>query len=260
MSRELASIDPKARIADDVQIGPFSTIHGDVEIGAGTVIHSNVVIMDGARIGKNCEIFPGAVISAIPQDLKYAGEITTVEIGDGTTIRECVTINKGTVDRMKTEVGKNCLLMAYTHLGHDVKVGNNCIIANSGSIAGHVTIHDYAILEGVVGVQQFISIGAHSFVAGGTLVRKNVPPFVKAAREPMTFAGVNTIGLRRRGFDPKIIAQIEDAYRIIFVQNKNMTTALEIVKNEVPDSPEKAEIIDFIQSSTKGILRGPLND
>ena len=136
MSRDLSSIDPKARIGKNVTIGPFSSISGDVEIGDGTIIHSNVVIMDGARIGKNCEIFPGAVISAVPQDLKYAGEITTTEIGDGTTIRECVTINKGTVDRMKTVIGKNCLLMAYTHLGHDVKVGNNCIIANQGSIAG----------------------------------------------------------------------------------------------------------------------------
>lgn len=260
MSRNLSSIDPKSRIGENVSIGPFSSISGDVEIGDGTIIHSNVVIMDGARIGKNCEIFPGAVISAVPQDLKYAGEITTTEIGDGTTIRECVTINKGTVDRMKTVIGKNCLLMAYTHLGHDVAVGNNCIIANSASIAGHVTIHDFAILEGVVAVQQFVSIGSHAFIAGGTLVRKNVPPYVKAAREPMTYAGVNAIGLRRRGFDTKLIAQIEDAYRIIFVQNKNMSNALDIVDKEVPASAEKDEILAFIKASTKGILRGPVND
>ncbi len=260
MSTAGAHIDPNAKIGKDVKIGPFSTIHGDVEIGDGTVIHSNVVIMDGARIGKNCEIFPGAVISAIPQDLKYQGEKTTVEIGDNTTIRECVTINKGTVDKMKTSVGNNCLLMAYVHLGHDVEVGNNCIIANAGSVAGHVKIEDFAILEGMVGVQQFLTIGAHSFIAGGTLVRKNVPPFCKAAREPMSYVGVNTVGLRRRGFDPKIISQIEDAYRIIYVQHKNMTKALEVLESEVPDSPEKQHILDFIRNSDKGIMKGPLHD
>ncbi len=260
MSTAGAHIDPNAKIGKDVKIGPFSTIHGDVEIGDGTVIHSNVVIMEGARIGKNCEIFPGAVISAIPQDLKYQGEKTTVEIGNNTTIRECVTINKGTVDKMKTSVGNNCLLMAYVHLGHDVEVGNNCIIANAGSVAGHVKIEDFAILEGMVGVQQFLTIGAHSFIAGGTLVRKNVPPFCKAAREPMSYVGVNTVGLRRRGFDPKIISQIEDAYRIIYVQHKNITKALEVLENEVPDSPEKQHILDFIRNSDKGIMKGPLND
>lgn len=258
MEHNLASIDPNARIGKDVKIGPFSTIHGDVEIGDSTIIHSNVVIMDGARIGKNCEIFPGAVISAIPQDLKYDGEITTVEIGDNTTIRECVTINKGTVDRMKTAVGNNCLLMAYVHLGHDVSIGNNCIIANQGSIAGHVTIEDYAILEGIVGVQQFATIGAHSFVAGGSMVRKNVPPFTKAAREPLTYAGVNGIGMRRRGYSDETITQVENIYRIIFVQNKNVSKALEIVESEVPDSPEKTEIIRFIKASDKGIIRHPV--
>lgn len=258
MIHNLASIDPNARIGKDVKIGPFSTIHGDVEIGDGTTIHSNVVIMDGARIGKNCEIFPGTVISAIPQDLKYAGEITTVEIGNNTTIRECVTINKGTVDRMKTVVGDNCLLMAYVHLGHDVIVGNNCIIANQGSLAGHVTVADYAILEGIVAVQQFITIGAHSFIAGGSLVRKNVPPYVKAAREPLTYAGVNAIGMRRRGFSDAIITQIENIYRIIFIQNKNVSKALEIVESDVPDSPEKAEVIRFIRASDKGIIRHPV--
>ncbi len=258
MSRDLSSIDPKARIGENVTIGAFSSISGDVEIGDGTIVHSNVVIMDGARIGKNCEIFPGAVISAIPQDLKYAGEITTTEIGDGTTIRECVTINKGTVDRMKTVVGKNCLLMAYTHLGHDVEVGNNCIIANQGTIAGHVTIEDYAILEGIVGVQQFVTIGAHAFVAGGSMVRKNVPPYTKVAREPLTYVGINAIGLRRRGFSDESITQIENIYRIVFIHNKNVSKALEIVESEVPDSDAKTEIIRFIRASDKGIIRHPV--
>lgn len=260
MTNKFVDIHPDAKIGANVEIGPFTTIHGDVEIGDGTVIYSNVTIMDGARIGKNCRIFPGAVISAIPQDLKFAGEITTAEIGDNTTIRECVTINRGTSDRNKTTVGSNCLLMAYTHLGHDVFVGNHCILANAASIAGHVTIHDYAILEGVVAVQQFLSIGTHAFVAGGSLVRKNVPPYVKAAREPLSYAGVNAIGLRRRGFSDQVIGYIEDAYRLIYVQNKNVSNGLIAVETEIPDCPEKEEIIQFIRSSTKGIMRGPLND
>ncbi len=256
MSNSLVSIHPNAKIGEGVEIGPFTCIHGDVEIGDGTWIASNVTIMDGARIGKNCRIFPGAVISAIPQDLKFAGEVTTAEIGDNTTIRECVTINRGTVDRYKTAVGNNCLLMAYTHLGHDTIVGNNCILANSANIAGHVTIEDFAILEGVVAVQQFVSIGAYAFVAGGSLVRKNVPPFVKAAREPLTYVGVNAVGLRRRGFSEEAIQQIENIYRIIYVHNANTSKGLAIVEAEIADSPEKQRIIEFIRGSEKGIMRG----
>lgn len=260
MGREFVSIHPDAKIGENVEIGPFTTIHGDVEIGDGTVIYSNVTIMDGARIGKNCKIFPGAVISAIPQDLKFSGEITTAEIGDNTTIRECVTVNRGTADRHTTKVGSNCLLMAYTHLGHDVIVGNNCILANAASIAGHVTIHDYAILEGVVAVQQFLSIGKHAFVAGGSLVRKNVPPYVKAAREPLSYAGVNSVGLRRRGMASETIALIENAYRMIYILNKNVSIGLQAVIDEIPACPEKDEIVNFIKSSEKGIMRGPVND
>ncbi|HKK37850.1 MAG TPA: acyl-ACP--UDP-N-acetylglucosamine O-acyltransferase [Cryomorphaceae bacterium] len=256
MIHELTSIHPDASLGANVQVSPFTSIHGDVEIGEGTIIHSNVTIMDGARIGKNCEIFPGAVISAIPQDLKFKGEKTTTEIGDNTTIRECVTINRGTVDRHKTVVGSNTLLMAYTHLGHDVFVGNNCVIANAASIAGHVTIEDFAILEGVVAVQQFLRIGAHSFIAGGSLVRKNVPPFVKAAREPLSYAGVNSIGLQRRGFDEKVISAIQDAYRLIYIQNRNITRALEMVEEQVPEIDEVKQIISFIRSSDKGIMKG----
>lgn len=256
MSNKLASIHPDAKIGANVEIGPFTTIYGDVEIGEGTWIGPNVTIMDGARIGKNCRIFPGAVISAIPQDLKFAGEITTAEIGDNTTIRECVTINRGTVDKYKTVVGNNCLLMAYTHLGHDVTVGNHCILANSANIAGHVIIEDYAILEGVVAVQQFVSIGAHAFVAGGSLVRKNVPPFVKAAREPLTYVGINSVGLRRRGFTDQAIQQIEDIYRVIYVHNSNTSKGLAIVETEMADTPEKTRIVQFIRASEKGIMRG----
>ncbi len=258
MISPLASIDPNARIADNVEIGPFATIYGDVEIGSGTWIGPNTTIMDGARIGENCRIFPGAVISAIPQDLKFAGEKTTAEIGNHTTIREFVTVNRGTSDRMKTKVGDHCLLMAYVHIAHDVVVGNHCILANTANIAGHVVIDDYVIIEGVVAVQQFVRIGAHSFIAGGSLVRKNVPPFIKAAREPLTYAGVNTIGLRRRGFDADTIAHIEDVYRTLYVHNSNITQAISVADLELPATEEKALILDFIRASDKGIIRGPV--
>jgi len=256
---EQVFVHEQAKIGQNVSIEPFSYVGADVEIGDGTWIGPNVTIMDGARIGKNCRIFPGAVISAIPQDLKFDGEKTTAEIGDNTTIRECVTINRGTKDRNTTKVGSNCLLMAYVHLAHDVEVGNNVILANTANIAGHVTIEDFAILEGVVAVQQFVTIGAHSFIAGGSLVRKNVPPFVKAAREPLAYAGINAIGLRRRQYKVETIAQIEDIYRIIFVKGGKLSNALEQIKSEVPDSAEKNQIIDFIEASDKGIIRGPLS-
>jgi UDP-N-acetylglucosamine acyltransferase len=252
----LAYVHPDARIGKDVTIEPFATIYADVEIGEGTWIGPNAVLMDGARIGRKCRIFPGAVISAIPQDLKFAGEHTTAEVGDGTTIRECVTINRGTADRLKTAVGSNCLLMAYVHLAHDCILGNNIVIANSVNLAGHVTIDDWAILEGNVAVQQFIHIGAHSFIAGASLVRKNVPPFVKAAREPLSYVGVNVVGLRRRGFDDAAVARIEDIYREIFVRNSNVDRAVQNVEQTLPRSPERGQILDFIRNSPKGIMRG----
>lgn len=254
----MASVHPNAQIGEGVEIGPFTTVYEDVVIGDNTWIGPNVTLMNGARIGSNCRIFPGAVISAIPQDLKFAGETTTAEIGNNTTIRECVTVNRGTKDRMRTKVGDNCLLMAYVHIAHDVVVGNNCILANTANIAGHVVIDDFVIVEGVVAVQQFVRIGAHSFVAGGSLVRKNVPPFIKAAREPLTFAGVNTIGLRRRGFSAEAIAGIEDVYRTIYIHNSNISAALNVAELELPTSPEKELILQFIRESDKGIIRGPV--
>jgi UDP-N-acetylglucosamine acyltransferase len=252
-----AVVDPKAKIGNNVTIGPFTTISADVEIGDGTWIGPNVTIMDGARIGKNCRIFPGAVISAIPQDLKYAGEITTTEIGDNTTIRECCTLNRGTKDRMKTKVGSNCLLMAYVHVAHDAFIGDNCIIANSANIAGHVDIEDWVVIEGVVAIQQFVRIGQHAFVAGGSLVRKNIPPYIKAAREPLSFVGVNTIGLRRRGFSNESVAAIEDVYRTIYIHNSNIGIAMHAAELELPQTEEKKNILDFIHASDKGIIRGP---
>ncbi|HEY4799362.1 MAG TPA: acyl-ACP--UDP-N-acetylglucosamine O-acyltransferase [Bacteroidia bacterium] len=251
-----ASVDKNAAIGKNVTISPFSVIYGNVSIGEGTWIGPHVTIMDGSRIGKNCRIFPGAVIGAIPQDLKFSGEETTAEIGDNTTVREFVTVNRGTKDLMKTSVGSDCLLMAYVHVAHDCQVGNHVILANSVNLAGHITIEDYAILEGLVAVQQFVHIGAHSFVTGGSLVRKNVPPYVKAAREPLTYAGVNSVGLRRRGFSPEIILQIEDIYRTIYVRGYNVSNAINIVEQEAPASAEKELIVKFIRDSKDGIIRG----
>ena len=256
MSQALAYIHPDAKIGKNVKIEPFSTIYGNVEIGDDTWIGPNVTIFDGARIGKNCKIFPGAVISAIPQDLKYSGEETFAEIGDNTTIRECVTVNRGTKDRFKTAIGSNCLVMAYAHVAHDCLLGNNIILANCVNLAGHVTVEDYAILEGLVAVQQFVRIGAHSFITGGSLVRKNVPPFVKAAREPLSYVGINSVGLRRRGFSNESIHEIEDIYRTIYVKGYNVTNALSIVEQEAPNSKEKEQIVSFIRQSTDGIMRG----
>lgn len=256
MISDKAYIHPDAKIGTNVTIEPFAYIEADVEIGDGCWIGPHAVIMNGARIGKSCHIFPGAVISAIPQDLKFEGEYTTTEVGDNTTIRECVTINRGTKDRMTTRVGSNCLLMAYVHIAHDCFVGNNAILANSVNLAGHVTIEDWVILEGYVGVSQFVRIGAHAFIAGQTGVRKNVPPFVKAAREPLSYVGINSIGLRRRGFSNESILQIEDIYRTLYVKGLNVSNALVVIEQEAPSSPEKEQIINFIRESTNGIIRG----
>jgi UDP-N-acetylglucosamine acyltransferase len=252
----LSHIHPGAKIGKDVTISPFSFIDDNVVIGDGTWIAPNVTIFSGARIGKNCRIFPGAVISAIPQDLKFNGEDTITEIGDNTTIRECVTINRGTTDKMKTAVGNNCLLMAYVHVAHDCILGNNIIIANSVNLAGHVTIEDYVILEGLAAVQQFVTIGAHAFITGGSLVRKNVPPFTKAAREPLQYVGINSVGLRRRGFSNEIVLEIEDIYRTLYVKGHNVTNALAVIEQEAPNSKEKEQILTFIRESKDGIMRG----
>jgi UDP-N-acetylglucosamine acyltransferase len=256
MISPLANVHPGAKIAENVTIEPFTSIYEGVEIGEGTWIGPNVTIFEGSRIGKNCRIFPGSVIGAIPQDLKYAGEKTTTEIGDNTTIRECVTINRGTTEKYKTVVGSNCLLMAYVHVAHDCQLGNNIILANCVNLAGHVEIEDYAILEGLAAVQQFVKIGAHAFVTGGSMVRKNVPPYVKAAREPLSYVGINSVGMRRRGYSNDQILQIEDIYRTIYVRGYNISKAITIAEMESPSIPEKDQILNFIRQSTNGIMRG----
>lgn len=256
MNQPLAYIHPGAKIAKNVVVEPFTTIHNNVVIGEGTWIGSSVTIMEGARIGRNCNIFPGAVISAPPQDLKYNGEETTVIIGDGTTIRECATIHKGTADRHKTVIGNNCLIMAYCHIAHDCIVGDHCIFSNNSTLAGHVTVGDHVILAGLVAVHQFVSIGRHAFVTGGSLVRKDVPPYVKAAREPLSYVGINSVGLRRRGYETEKIREIQDIYRILYQKNYNNTQATQIIEAETEATSERDEILQFIRDSQRGIMKG----
>jgi len=253
---KLANVHPNAKIGKGVIIEPFATVQGDVVIGDGTWIGPNAVIMDGARIGKNCKIHPGAVISNIPQDLKFDGEITFVEIGDNTTIRECATINRGTIQRNVTKVGNNTLIMAYSHLGHDCTVGNNVIIVNSCQIAGVVDIEDFAVIGGQSAIHQFTRIGTHAMIQGGSLIGKDIPPYVTAGRLPVSYMGINSTGLKRRGFTIEQMRAIQDVYRIIFQQKKNLTNAIELVEKELPDSKEKSIILEFVKASKRGIIKG----
>ncbi len=256
MSYPLANVHPEAKIGSNVTIEPFATVQRNVTIGDGSWIAANVVIWEGARLGKNVKIFPGASISAVPQDLKFAGEETETFIGDNTVIREFVTISRGTSDKYKTVVGSNCLLMAYVHIAHDCIVGNNCILANAVQLAGHVQIDDWAIIGGSSAVHQFVKVGAHVMVSGGSLVRKDIPPYTKAAREPLTYCGINTIGLRRRGFDADKISEIQEIYRYIFLKGLNNSKAIDLVEKELPTSTEKEYIVTFIRGSERGIMKG----
>tara|TARA_R110002072_G_scaffold152982_2_gene302654 strand:+ start:1881 stop:2663 length:783 start_codon:yes stop_codon:yes gene_type:complete len=256
MNQPLAYVHPSAKIANTVVIEPFTTVHKNVEIGEGTWIGSNVTIMEGARIGKNCRIFPGAVISAVPQDLKFEGEDSLVIIGDNTTIRECVTINRGTKALGKTVIGSNCLIMACAHIAHDCIIGNYCVIVNGCLFAGHVEMGDWAIVGGLCAIQQFAKIGVHAFVGGGSLVRKDVPPFVKAAKEPISYSGINSIGLRRRGYENDKINEIQNIYRILFQKRFNTSQALEIIEADFKATQERDEILTFIRDSQSGIMKG----
>ncbi|MBQ7851486.1 MAG: acyl-ACP--UDP-N-acetylglucosamine O-acyltransferase [Muribaculaceae bacterium] len=256
MKQPLAYVHPAAKIAPNVVIDPFVTIDRNVEIGEGTRIGSNVTIMEGARIGKNCTIFPGAVISGVPQDLKFQGEDTVAIIGDNTTIRECVTINRGTASKGKTVVGSNCLIMAYSHVAHDSIVGDNVIISNASQIAGEVVIDDFAVIGGGSLIHQFCHIGPHVMIQGGALVNKDIPPYVKAAREPIAYAGINSIGLRRRNFSSETIREIQEIYRYLYLSGLNNTDAIERIEAELPATKERDEIILFVRNSKRGIIRG----
>lgn len=247
-------IHPDAKIAGNVTVEPFTSISGNVEIGEGTWIGPNATIMDGARIGKNCRIFPGAVVSAVPQDLKYKGEDTLAVIGDGTIIRECATINKGTAAKGQTVVGSNCLLMANSHVAHDCTLGNQVILVNSVGLAGEVEVDDFAYLGGMVGVHQFVRIGKHAFIQGGSMVGMDIPPFVLAGRNPTKYSGINTVGLRRKGFSSETIRLIQEAFRLIYNSGLNNSLAVEKIEQELEMIPELELIIDFIKASKRGII------
>ena len=256
MKQPLAYIHPGAKIHPSVVIDPFVTIEQNVEIGEGTRIGGNVTICEGTRIGKNCTIFPGAVLGAIPQDLKFRGEETLAIIGDNTTIREFVTINRGTASKGKTVVGDNCLIMAYAHVAHDCVVGNNVILANATQLAGEVVVDDYAIVGGGTLVHQFCHLGAHIMIQGGALINKDVPPYVKAAREPISYAGINSIGLRRRNFSSETIRDIQDIYRFLYLSGLNVSDAVARIEAELPATAERDEIIMFVRNSKRGIIKG----
>jgi UDP-N-acetylglucosamine acyltransferase len=256
MISESAFIHPDARIGENVKIEPFTYIAGNVVIGDGTWIGPNAVVLDGARIGRNCKIFPTAVISAIPQDMKFRGEESTVEIGDNTTLREGVTVNRGTAAVGSTIIGENCLLMAYSHIGHDCLLERHCILGNAAGLAGEVKVGEWAILSAGALVHQFVRIGAHVMIGGATKVRTDVPPFIKADRDPLSFMGLNIVGLTRRGFEKERIDEIHNIYRVIYQMGMNNSQALENIEKEIKPSPDRNYIIDFIRNSERGIIRG----
>jgi UDP-N-acetylglucosamine acyltransferase len=256
MIRNNIFIHKDSIIGKNSKIEPFSYIGENVSIGDNCWIGNNVTLYPGSRLGNNIKIFPGAVISSEPQDLKFEGEKTSVEIGDNTTIREFVTISRGTNDRLKTSIGKNCLIMAYSHIAHDCIIHDNCVIVNNVQIGGHVTVDNFAIVGGGTLIHQFSKIGTHAMVAGGSLVRKDIPPFCKAGKEPLSFKGVNTIGLKRRNFSSESINQIQNIYRIIYLEGRNTSQAIDKIENDIKDSNEKKVVLDFIKNSDRGIIKG----
>jgi UDP-N-acetylglucosamine acyltransferase len=258
MKSELASVHPDAIIGKNVTIDPFVVIDKNVVIGDNTSIHSHAVIFEGARIGENCRIFPGAVIAGIPQDLKFKGEETICEIGDNTIIRECATVNRGTASKGKTIVGKNCLLMAYSHTAHDCIVKDNVIIGNATQLAGEVEVDDYAILSGGTLVHQFSHIGKHTMVQGGSRLGKDIPPYIIVGREPITYSGINIVGLRRRGFTNEQVSTIQEIYRLLYQSGLNNSAAVRYIDANIPDGEEKREVLSFIVNSQRGIVRGYL--
>jgi UDP-N-acetylglucosamine acyltransferase len=256
----LAVVHPNAKIGENTTVGPFTVIEGDVVIGDNCYIHSNAVILDGARIGNNCKVFPGAVVAGIPQDLKFRGEITTAEIGDNTTLRECVTVNRGTAAKGKTVVGKNCLIMAYSHIAHDCVLKDNIIIGNASQIAGEVEIDDFAIVSGGTLVHQFSKISKHVMIQGGSRIGKDIPPYTLIGRDPIVYCGINIVGLRRRGFTNEQVYMIQDIYRTIYTRGLNNSDALKAIETEYAPCEERDLILNFIKSSKRGIVRGSIDE
>lgn len=251
-------IHPGAIIGNNVQIGNFTTIHDNVVIGDNCVIDSNVNIYPGARIGDGVKIFPGATVAAVPQDLKFRGEETMAYVGNGTTLRECVTVHRGTASKGKTVVGENCLLMAYVHIAHDCVIGNQVIISNAAQMAGEVVVDDCAVIGGGSLIHQFCHIGRNVMLQGGALVNKDIPPFVKAAREPISYVGLNSIGLQRRGFSSEEIQQIQEVYRILYLSDLNVTNAVKMIREVCPPSKIRDEIVLFVENSNRGIIRSAI--
>lgn len=258
MISSLAYVDPAAQLGREVIVEPFACIYGDVVIGTGTWVGPGATIFEGARIGRNCKIFPGATVSAIPQDMKFAGEMTTTEIGDNTTIREGATVNRGTIALGKTVVGNNCLLMTNSHVAHDCIVGNNCILVNNVGLAGEVVLGDWVILGGGAAVHQFTHIGAHAMISGGTMLRKDVPPYVIINHNPIGYMGINNVGLTRRGFSKDQIDDIHNIYRVIYQSKMNTSQAVDHVRNNFRPTPEREVILSFISSSERGIIKSAI--
>ena len=253
----LALVSKKAQLGENVTIGPSAIIDDDVVIGDGSIVAPYAIIQHGTRLGKECRIASFAVVGGPPQDLKYKGEPTTLEVGDRCDIREYVTLNRGTVETGKTVIGNNCMFMANAHVGHDCVIGNNCILANSVPLAGHVILYNWVIIGGLTPVHQFVRIGDHAMIGGGLRVPKDVPPYILTGREPLAFQGLNSIGLRRRGFDQETIDLIEKAYMIIYKSNLNVSQAVVRIKEELKQTPEIRNILDFIAGSKRGIIPGP---
>jgi len=252
---QYAVVSPEAKIGEGVKIGPFVTIDANVEIGDGTIIDSNAVIRSGARIGRNCHIHSGAVVSDVPQDLKFKGEETLAIVGDGTVIREFVTLHRGTASKGETVVGSNCLIMAYCHVAHDCALGDHVIMSNSAQLAGEVVVGDWAVIGGGALIHQFTRIGCHVMLQGGALVNKDIPPYVMAGRYPISYEGVNSVGLHRRGFTEEQINNIQNVYRTLYLSRLNVTDALAKVDAELPPSPERDVIVQFVRASKRGIIR-----
>lgn len=255
MISPLAYVHPEAVIGEGCEIGPFCYIDKNVVIGNNNRLMNSVTVLSGSRIGNGNTLFPGAVIGAVPQDLKFKGEETTAEIGDNNTIRENVTINRGTVAKGKTVVGSNNLLMEGMHVAHDAIVGSGCIIGNTTKIAGEVVIDDFAIISACVLIHQFCHIGSYVMVGGGTRTSQDIPPFCMAAREPVSYCGLNLVGLRRRGFSKEIIDNIHNTYRLLYQRGKLREECLNEIRETIPTSPEIEYILDFVTSSKRGIIK-----
>ena len=253
----LAHISPKAILGDNVEVGPFAFIDDDVEIGDGCKIHPHATVFQYVKMGNNCEIFPGAVVGAIPQDLKFEGEVTYVELGDSVTVRECATINRGTKASGKyvTRVGSDTLIMSYSHVAHDCEIGNHCILVSYVGLAGETVVDDWAIIGGGAKAHQFSKVGCHAMVGGMCRINKDVPPYVLCGHEPLSYVGVNLVGLRRRGFSPDVIRNIKDIYDTIYYSGLNISDGCARVEAGFPQSEERDNILEFIKNSKRGIIR-----